>query len=169
MNHSEHYPTFIENPKTHARVAVKTPYDHHRQLLAWKQPGLDPVPAAPVDPVAEQRRIADPIYPMMVEHPKSGVRVRVEDAADHQRQLNEWANPKKPSAPAPPAPPPARPLQSTGAAKAGATTKTSGAKGGLQPPTVEELMKKGYQKGLATRMADEEIRKFNAGEAPYKD
>jgi hypothetical protein len=169
VNHSEHYPTFIENPKTGQRALVKTPWDHHRQLLGWKMDGLDPEP----DPPAELTELrnqgpADPDYPKWIEHPKSGQRVLVANRQAEKDQLESWIAKKAPVARKPEPVPPPQPLKGT----ARASTSMSSAKGaskatGKQPPTVEELIAKNYQPSVAQRMVDEEIRKFNAGEAPY--
>lgn len=175
MTHSEHYPTFIEHPrKPQLRALVKTPWEHHRQLLAWKLPGLDPVPADPRAASAEEPDPSyDPDYPKWIEHPKTGQRVLVADGEAEKAQLEAWIAKKSasttrgtPPPPPPPPPSPAKPV--TGTARAGASKAGSAAKGGpLMPPTKEELMAKNYPESIAQRMADEEVRKYNAGEAPY--
>ena len=171
MNHSEHYPTWIENPKTDQRALVKTPYEHHRQLLAWRMPGLDPEPAAPVvEP--KPGTVIDPKYPTWIEHPKTGQRVLVANREAEKQQLEAWIAKKPVQAKQPPPPPPPAKPAGSATATIGAAGKAGTAKGKqppakLQPPTVEELIAKNYQPSVAQRMADEEIRKFNAGEPPY--
>lgn len=172
MNHSEHYPTMIEHPRTKQRVQVNTPLAHHRQLLTWKLPGLEPIPENPAE--VQEIRPRDPGYPRMIENEKTGERVQVESIADHDMKLAFWASkgPAKlttprPAAPPPPKAPPAKPA--AGTAKASASNKGKGASKGEppQPPTKEDLMKQNYPASIAQRMADEEVRKFNAGEPPY--
>lgn len=170
MEHSPHYPTMIEHPKTRQRVRVNTPLQHHKQLLAWKLEGLDPVP--------EERSTAmtlvpksEPGYPTMIENEKTGERVQVNSRAEHDQKLAFWnaktpkSTTRQPAAPPPPPPPPAQ-KKNQGAGK---TNSSKGKGERLQPPTVEELMAKNYPEKIAQRMADEEIRKFNAGEPPYDD
>jgi hypothetical protein len=155
------------NPRKATRVAVRTPWEHHKQLLAWKLPGLDPVPDPPESEVARQPAAPDTGYPRMIQNEKSGQRVRVDSVAEHDLRLAEWAGKATTST--------ARRLeplvdaQKTPANKGNAGNKGKAGKGEtrLQPPTVEDLMKKNFPKSIAQRMADEEVRKYNAGEAPY--
>ncbi len=181
MNHSEHYPTFIENPNTGERALVKTPYDHHRKLLGWRLDGLDPEPAPPANAATTAAAAFDPEYPKFIEHPKSGQRVLVKNRQAEKDQLEAWIAKKSQSTTrpvVPPLTPPAPPAQSAAAATVTAGKTGSGKTGGkaasgkaaskaTQPPTVEELVAKNYPRSIAQRMADEEIRKYNAGEAPY--
>lgn len=167
--HKEHYPTMIENPRTKKRVAVRSPYEHHCQLLAWKLPGLEPVPEAPApEQTAEAPRETG--YPRMIENEKTGERVAVYSKAEHDAKLAFWSakfpksTTRQAAAPAP-APPPAKP-----AAKTAATVGKAGSgkgKTGLMPPTKEDFLRKNYPESIAQRMADDEVRKYNAGEAPY--
>lgn len=166
--HKEHYPTMIENPETQKRVAVSSPYDHHRQLLAWKLPGLDPLPAAPEAPDADEPQ-GEPGYPRMIENEKTGERAAVYSQVEHDAKLAFWAAKAPPkSTTRVPAPPPAPASPAKPAAKAATAGKTAkGAKPAPTPPTKEDFMKKNYPESLAQRMADEEVRKYNAGEPPY--
>jgi hypothetical protein len=93
MNHSKHYPTFIEHPKTGARLIVNTPRQHHRQLLTWGLDGLDPVP----EPEAtEVKAIAiDPNYPKWIENPATGERILVPTQQAEEQQLAQWNPPKE--------------------------------------------------------------------------
>jgi hypothetical protein len=157
VNHSEHYPTFIEHPKDpQKRALVKTPWEHHRQLLAWRLDGLDPEPEAPGE-VRKAQSTFDPEYPKWIEHPKTGARVLVANRQGEKDQLEAWIAKKtvKPTGTA---------SANVGSGKTGNKGKGAGPK---QPPTVDELIAKNYPPSIAQRMADEEIRKFNAGEAPY--
>lgn len=170
MNHSEHYPTFIEHPDDpDKRALVKSPWGHHRQLLAWKLDGLDPVPDPPAEQIErENAGPDDPEYPKWIEHPKTGQRVLVPNKAAERDQLEAWIARKAQSTRKAESAPPAKPAASVTPVKPAA--KTSMAKSGktaVEPPTLDELLAKGYQPGLAQRMVDEEIRKFNAGLAPY--
>lgn len=91
--HSEHYPTFIEHPKNkELRMLVPTAYQHHRQLVAWGLPGLDPVPPAPAESREAQEKAnkRDPHYPRVIQHPKTGHRVTVVTAAHEAQQCKEW-------------------------------------------------------------------------------
>lgn len=164
--HKEHYPTMIEHPRTKQRVAVASPLAHHKQLLAWKLGGLEPVPAEPV--VAEMPDAPEPGYPRMIEDPKTGARARVDSKREHDLKVEFWGSKKTESTTRKPAPvlvPPTPAKATVTAAKGKPNGKTS--KEGLQPPTVEDFLKKNYPPAIAERMADDEIRKFNAGEAPY--
>lgn len=163
--HSEHYPTWIENPKTKERVIVKTPLDHHRKLLAWKLPGLTPVPEVPAaNPTPGP--VNEPGYPTWIEDEKTHRRVIVRSKADHDAQLAAWDADTAPSTTrgVTPAKPPVKP-----AVPAKPATRTTASKTGeaRQPPTKEELMKQGHDEATAQKIADEEVRKFNAGESPY--
>jgi hypothetical protein len=169
-DHSEHYPTMIENPKTKQRVQVKTPLEHHKQLLAWKQPGLQPAPAEAVQN-PQPGPTSEPGYPTMIENEKTGERVRVDSKADHDAQVQAWdAAAKQTKSTTRTAAPPPAPKPATGTARASAAKQGSGKPGttsGKMPPTKEDFMKKNYPESIAQKMADEEVRKYNAGEAPY--
>jgi hypothetical protein len=180
--HKDHYPTMIENPTTHKRVGVQTPLAHHRQLVAWGLPGLEPVPAAPAAS-PQPGPSHEPGYPKMIQDQHTGQRMRVEDKADHDAQLDRWDSaaqqvksttrpaaplvPPVPGTPPPPPPPPAGKAPGKTAAATSRANKAAKGNGGVQPPTKEELVAKGYGPTLAERLADEEVRKANAGEAPY--
>lgn len=170
--HSEHYPTMIENPKTGQRVGVTSPLAHHRQLLAWGQEGLDPVPAEPL--VAQVMPVAEPGYPTMIENEGTGERVQVNSKSEHDTKLAFWKakTPKSTTRPPAAAPTPAPAVPKPAAAGSAKATTGRGAMGkagaaGKLPPTKEELMAKNYPESIAEKMADEETRKYNAGEAPY--
>lgn len=192
MKHSEHYPTFIENDVTGQRVIVKTPWTHHKQLLSWGLEGLTPEPEPPAEAVDHAAK-PDPDYPKWIEHPKTLQRVLVPNARAEKDQLELWIakkaatavnQAKQQAAPATPPKPLTPPVeiakQTNGTAKTGVDRRGGGGKTAqsqgsarsadkpeIAPPTVEELVAKGYGQTLAQRMADEEIRKYNAGEPPY--
>lgn len=88
--HSAHYPTFIEHPEDpEKRSLVKTPWLHHKQLLAWGLEGLTPEPEPPAgDP--SNKPAHDPIYPKWIENPKTQSRKLVANAKDEAAQLLAW-------------------------------------------------------------------------------
>ncbi len=168
--HSEHYPTMIESKDGTRRTAVKSPLAHHKQLLAWGEEGLDPIPAEPL-PAEPEVPASEPGYPTMIENEKTGERVQVNSKSEHDTKLAFWAakQPKSTTRVAAPPPPPPPPAKQTGTARASASR--GGNKGAAAntklPPTKEELMAKNFPESIAQSMADEETRKYNAGEAPY--